>query len=261
MTQTHNPFIPAGPVPPERFINREREVDAILNRLLVARPGSSAIYGEARIGKTSLLHYLKSEKVRKDWDITPEGFTFIYTDCGGIDDPLRLNFWKTMYIKLRNKIQDPQAAQVLEARPIRENDLTLSLQEMFNELSKLNHRIVILLDEFENVIRKDVPLLRTLRALIAEQLVSLIVSTTVYLPDLVRDIDLGGGQTFERPFDIRELGYFSRDETNSLIDQALEGSAVTFDSQDRQFIWDVSQGHPFKVQFACSRLFEAKIFA
>lgn len=261
MRRCQNPFIAGGPVPPECFIGREREVNAILNRLVAARPGSSAIYGEARIGKTSLLHYLNREKVKKDWDITSKDFTFIYFDCGGIDDPLRLNFWKTMYIKLRNGIQDRQVALVLEVRPIRENDLTLSLQEMFNELSKLDHRVVILLDEFENVVKKGVPLLRTLRALIAEHCVSLVISTTAYLPDLVRDIDLGGGQTFERPFDIRELKYFNSKEMNHLIDRALEGKKVTFNEKDRQFIWNVSQGHPFKVQFACSRLFEDKMFS
>jgi hypothetical protein len=261
MRRCQNPFIAGGPVPPERFIGREREVNAILNRLVAVRSGSSAIYGEARIGKTSLLHYLKSEKFKEDWGITSKDFTFIYFDCGGIGDPLRLNFWKTTHIELGNEVQEGQAAQVLEARPIRENDLTLSLQELFNELLKLNHRVVILLDEFENVVKKGVPLLRELRALINEQAVSLVVSTTRYLPDLVRDIDLGGGQTFERPFDIRKLGYFSRAETDFLIDQALEGSEVTFDSQEREFIWGVSQGHPFKVQFACSRLFEDKIFA
>jgi Cdc6-like AAA superfamily ATPase len=261
MRRCRNPFIAAGPVPPERFINREREVQAILDRLVAARPGSSAICGEARIGKTSLLHYLKSEKVKEDWGITSKDFTFIYFDCGGIDNPIRLNFWRTMRIRLMSEVQDCEVALALEAWSIREYDLNLSIQEMLKELRKLSHRVVMLLDEFENVINKSVELLRTLRALANEQDVSLIVSTTPYLPNLVRDIDLGGGQAFERPFDIRELKYFSRKETNHLIDWALERTKVTFDEKDRQFVWDVSLGHPFKAQFACSRLFEDKIFA
>jgi AAA+ ATPase superfamily predicted ATPase len=100
MHPIRNPFIAGGPVPPERFVGRAKEVYAIMGRLTATRPASSAIFGEARIGKTSLLHYINSDQVKQDWSISSKNFTFVYLDCGGIDDPLFVNFWKTLFIKI-----------------------------------------------------------------------------------------------------------------------------------------------------------------
>ncbi|MBA3532482.1 MAG: CHAT domain-containing protein [Ardenticatenales bacterium] len=53
-----NPFTPGAVVPPERFVGRKKEVEAILGRLEGML--SVSLVGEARIGKTSLLRYLEA---------------------------------------------------------------------------------------------------------------------------------------------------------------------------------------------------------
>ena len=261
MPPIRNPFIAGGPVPPERFIGREKEVNAILNRLTQTLPGSSAIYGEARIGKTSLLHYLRSDQVLGDWQISPRDFTFCLLDCGGIDTPFSYNFWRTVVDELQQGTQNAQIARQLADFYLSREQPNQDVNDLCRHLSLSKHRFVLLLDEFENAIRQDSDLLRTLRVLVGEKSTNLVIATIGFLPGLVRDIDLGGGQTFDRPFEIRKLENFSRDETNYLIDQALAGTEVKFDQRDRQFVWDTSQGHPFKVQFACSRIFEDKVFS
>lgn len=261
MPRIRNPFIAGGPVPPERFIGREREINAILNRLTDTQPGSSAIYGEARIGKTSLLHYLKSDQIRKDWKLSSRDFTFIYLDCGGIDAPVRTNFWRTAIRGLKNETRSVRVTQQLINFSLNKSHSTRGLRDLLRSLGILNHRFVLLLDEFENLIRQDIDLLDNLRALINERLISLVISTTSPLPDLVKGIDLGGGQAFDRPFAIRELKYFSEKETKDLITKALAETHIEFDNDDNRYIWEVSHGHPFKIQFACSRIFEDKMFS
>src|SRR5262245_26831795 len=113
MAPIRNPFIAGGPVSPEVFIGRAKEINGILNRITNVRPSSSSIYGEARVGKTSLLHYLKSDQVFQDWELAPDKFTFCFIDCGGIDQPFAFNFWRTMIERLKNNTQNAQVSEQL----------------------------------------------------------------------------------------------------------------------------------------------------
>ena len=54
-----NPFFCGNPVPPDQFIGRRREVHRIAGRI-ANRGQSTAIVGEPRSGKTSLLLYLSA---------------------------------------------------------------------------------------------------------------------------------------------------------------------------------------------------------
>ena len=62
---TLNPFIYGKPVPVTQHINRQRELRTLFARL---RNGeSTAIVGEPRIGKTSLLRCLATPTVQQEW--------------------------------------------------------------------------------------------------------------------------------------------------------------------------------------------------
>lgn len=52
-----NPFYFGGAVPPEQFVGRTSEVNELLNR--VSRLECVTIFGERRIGKSSVLKYLE----------------------------------------------------------------------------------------------------------------------------------------------------------------------------------------------------------
>jgi len=145
MAPIRNPFIAGGPVPPEHFINRKREVNAILDRLTGSRPASSAIYGEARIGKTSLLHYLKSDQILKDWGLSLDKFTICFIDCGGIDAPFAVNFWRIVVRELRDEIRNEQVSKDLSEFSISKDQPNIDLRNLFNHLSRSGHRFVLLL--------------------------------------------------------------------------------------------------------------------
>ena len=58
-----NPFFYGNPVPPELFVGRKRDVRRISGRIR-NRGQSTAIVGEPRCGKTSLLDYLSAPETQ-----------------------------------------------------------------------------------------------------------------------------------------------------------------------------------------------------
>lgn len=264
-----NPFIAGGPVPPEQFFGRENDVRAVLGAVVNGQ-GSVAIHGEQRIGKTSLLHYLRSGYVKEEWQISGDDFTFIFFDCAGVSGrnrEYRENFWRTVLAELESEVGNQAVKEQIEAQIRRGEPTTLGLQEFFREVAKLKHRVVILLDEFENVVESDAGLLRELRAFVGEKDISLVVATHGPLKQVVGRIDLGGGVTFDRPFYTLELKPFNKAETMRLVEERLKGQTdskgepIRFGPKDLGFIWEISRGHPYKIQFACYKLYENYLFA
>lgn len=58
-----NPFYHGNPVAPDQFLDRRGELRRLVNRI-VNRGQSSAVVGEPRTGKTSLLEYLAAQDTR-----------------------------------------------------------------------------------------------------------------------------------------------------------------------------------------------------
>ena len=66
---------------PDQFLDRRREVRRLVGRI-VNRGQSSAIVGEPRVGKTSLLEYLAAPKLRAEqYDADREQLLFTYLDA------------------------------------------------------------------------------------------------------------------------------------------------------------------------------------
>jgi transcription termination factor Rho len=65
MISKSNPFFYGNPVPPDQFINLRRELCRITGRI-VNQGQSTAVVGEPRSGKTSLLEYLAAPETRDD---------------------------------------------------------------------------------------------------------------------------------------------------------------------------------------------------
>ncbi|MCB0166068.1 MAG: ATP-binding protein [Anaerolineae bacterium] len=312
MPPIRNPFIAGGPVPPERFIGRKPEISTIMSRLMASTVGSTAIHGEARIGKTSLLHYIQSDINQSEWGLEPKNYTFIYIDCGIFNEASFAEFWQILHTgfkkfstqenfiyplnnieeltntkklisrhqrrlqKLKemnatsglntspevlNEIEDIEAEiENLQKQSIIEENTTLIVQQLIENLANVQHKLIILLDEFEIIISKSKPLLSILRTFANGANIGLLISTQKPLYALTSNIDLGGGQTFDRPFDHRNLGTLTKKEILTMIDKHLWKTGITFGDDDTQFIWKESAGHPFKAQFTCSRLFERKLF-
>ena len=261
MANQRNPFIVGGPVPPERFIGREGEVKVILDRLANPAHGSTAISGEARIGKTSLLHYISSPEIAKKWELSPEKCAFIFMDSQTIPfSPM--GFWHYVLKSLsERKAHEPNYIKGL----LRRDDVGgFELGELFDRIARDGKLVVLLLDEFEHIVERDNPddpqFLYLLRALINRPAygLALVLASRKPLHVLCQNVRFVGSP-FTTSFTSLSLGPFSWEEANKLIDVYTQGIGVTFSDRDREFAYEISKGHPYWLQKVCFKLFQRHV--
>jgi hypothetical protein len=258
-----NPFIISGPVPPEHFIGREVEVKAILDRLASPAPGSMAISGERLIGKTSLLHYICDPQVTEKWDLPPEKCTFVFIDSHTVVPFTPDNFWRYILQSLAtHQVYDPTRIDSL-LKDKRKKVGSFELGALFDRIAQEGKRVVLLLDEFEHVVEHVHPenpeLLYLLRALINRPMrgLALVLSSREPLNTLLRDFHFSGSP-FPTSFTLLSLGPFSQAEANKLIETYTQGTGVRFNRREMEHVYEVSRGHPSKLQKECHELFERK---
>jgi AAA+ ATPase superfamily predicted ATPase len=254
-----NPFIYGGPVPPSHFIGRDEEVDTIMSRLVSPVSGSSAVTGEAQIGKTSLLRYISSPQVLKRWELEPSQDIFVEIDCQILSPFSPLLFWQMIFRLIQQKVKGTDLEEKIKAASLEKDIAALDLIALFQNITD-SKRLIVLLDEFEWVVTNIDPdqpnFFNTLRALVQLPRLALVTATRAPLETLTSQISFVDTR-FPRAFAPIELGPFSREEANELIYRALQDKRI-FDEDDRQFVYEVSKGHPYWLQNACFKLFQRK---
>lgn len=268
MPEPRNPFMYGGPVPPSHFIGREREVGTIFGLITSPARGSIAVSGEQRIGRTSLLRYIADPEVAKGWGVTPDRYILLYLDCQSISDFTPTRFWQRVLDLLSRQVDAGELQEMIEELCGQEEIRGADLEVILDEIHNRGQTLVSLLDEFEWVIRTDTKediaitrdFLSGLRAFInyKPRVSSLIVATSESLVDLCRPIKFKASP-FYTFFAFVFLKPFTREEAEELIDRALEGTAIDFSEEDRDFVFKVSKGHPYWLQNACFKLFDKKL--
>jgi hypothetical protein len=261
VTDHKNPFVFGRPVLPERFIGREREVKAILDRLTNPAPGSTAISGERLIGKTSLLHYICSPHIAEKRGPLPEKCISVFIDGQTIVPFTPDGFWRYILKSLiKQQAYNPKHIESL----LKEKEVgTFELGELFDCIAQEGKMVVLLLDEFEHIVEHVNPdnpeLLNLLRALINRPMhgLALVLASREPLKVLLRDFRFAGSP-FPTSFISLSLGPFSLVEANKLIETYTRDTRVSFNREEIDHVYDVSGGHPSKLQKACHEIFEQK---
>jgi hypothetical protein len=254
-----NPFIVGGPVPPERFIGREGEVKNILDRLANPAHGSAAVSGEARIGKTSLLHYISSPEVAKEWGLSPEKCTFVFIDSHTIVPFAPGSFWRYVLKSLAEcKAHDTGYIGGL----LQGDDVgSFELGKLFDRIARGGKLVVLLLDEFEHILEHvnpdDPQFLYLLRALINRPAhgLALVLASCEPLYVLCQNVRFVGSPLITS-FTSLSLESLSWEETNKLIEEYTQDIGITFSDKDKEFAYDISKGHPYWLQKTCFKLFQ-----
>lgn len=262
MPRQINPFFYGGPVHPSRFIGREEEIKTIMNRIAGPATEAIALYGERRIGKTSLLHYLAAPATRNSWELSADQYGFVYLDCQEVSPFSLLLFLHSLLSLIKRQLADWNLE--MDIRKLEEKD-SISVTDLgilLGDIVRENREIVLLLDEFDYIIGNTDPAkpypLSALRSLVNRQCLTLIVASYEPVAALTQGMYFEG-PPFHNIFASVSLGPFSEQEANQLIDKALQGTKVIFSEDDRKFVYEISKGHPYWLQNACYKLFNRYI--
>lgn len=161
-----NPFYYGNPVPPEQFLGRRRELRRIIGRI-VNQGQSTALVGEPRTGKTSLLQYLAAPSFRtKHYGAEGKQYLFSYLDAQTLGGKFsQEEFWKYVLQPLKAEIKSGTTLD--EAyKMCQENHFgTFVLERLFAQVRNDGLRLIVMLDEFNDLLHH--PILNTAEFLAA----------------------------------------------------------------------------------------------
>ena len=257
-----NPFQYGSPIPPERFVGRRRLLQRLTRRLLAGQ--SVALTGEPRLGKSSILNYLAA----------PENRPRLYREqapqliFSNIDASLlpaqfdQMQFWvqalKPISVYLQQHPEKQTLAQSLSVCEASHFG-TFVLEQLFNCLSQLSLKLVLVIDEFDVLLGHSVfnsaEFFGSLRAITTRANGALVMvvagrRTLSELDNVVREYN--HGSPYFNFFNEFRLTVFDPNDVLLLISRARN----RFKISDQRFIRHVAGGHPYLLQIACYELWE-----
>lgn len=259
MIQRPSPFICGGPVPPAHFVGREEQVDAIMGQLTGPARGGSAVSGERRIGKTSLLHYLASPSVAEEWGVPTESWHFVLVDCQEADlSTSATPFWRRVFLAMTDSLPDDLAQR---ARALARGDGIEEsvLGRFFDDVARRDNLIVLMLDEFESVTRQadkqNPEVLYQLRQLLNRPWrgLALITASREPVDMLCREIRFQGSPFYNNLLSVW-LPPFDGGEVVELLDRAVPA----FSGAERAYILRIAGRHPLLLQLAADELYRSR---
>jgi hypothetical protein len=258
-----NPFFYGPPVPPDHFIDRRRELRRITGR--IANQGqSTAVVGEPRSGKTSLLDYLAAPEARGLYSACEKRLVFSYLDAQTLGGEFsQAQFWEHVLRPLHERAIAPHPDSPLAQayQMCQENDFGCFVLERFlAQLELTVWRLVLMLDEFDVLLYH--PILNSaeffggLRSLASRSrgALALVIASRRPLTSLNEDTQQFSrtGSPYFNFLDEITLGPWPDKDVAELLRRAGD----RFMEDDRRFIAEVAGGHSYLVQVAASTLWE-----
>ncbi|MDY6785455.1 MAG: AAA-like domain-containing protein [Cyanobacteriota bacterium] len=239
-------------------MGRRREIEQVYSRLLSACE-STSIVGESRIGKTSLLKALAHPKTQAVFGVDPEKYVFIYQDFQFLDaNTTPTRFWQRVLRFCRRALKDQEdVVEEINLALKAESSDNYTLDDIFMLIDEADLRVILLLDEFENVTRNpqfDSDFFSGLRALAIHHNLALITSSREDLVELTHSEEIRSSPFFNI-FATINLRSFSEAEATELIDKYLHDSEVRFLISELNVVFAVASYHPYLLQLACHHLY------
>lgn len=240
---TRNPFLITTPIDTDAdFIGREAELRRIFEVVSGPQPQSLCIYGERRIGKSSLLRAFER---RASATLTPpEGYLVIRYDITQAATPGEL------VLQLIERVSLARCE-----RP----DLTTStaaLSDLIGQVACSGQRLIVLMDDFDQIVTNrdfTADIFNFLRSLLSSQPISMVLTSRRRLIDVCHE-DVRGSPFFN-VFHERRLDVFSDVDVNALV---ARGAAHGVDlAPYQQWVRSVAGRFPLFVQIACALAFES----
>ncbi len=262
---TSNPFFYGNPVAPENFFNRRQPLRRVVGRLLSGGQ-STAIIGEPRMGKTSLLRYLSAFDKRAELYKEQADYVLIaYLDSQIFHGQFTAaRFWEQAFASAELELavrSSPNSLLEQRYRLCQENDFgPFTLEALLRILKIQGWRLVLLLDEFDTLLHH--PILNSaeffggLRSLSSrsEGALPLVIGSRLPLAQLNARTQAFNptGSPYFNIFTEITLGTFPDKDITELLNRA--GDCFTL--WDKRAIRIVAGGHPFLLQTAAAVMWE-----
>jgi len=225
-----NPYAERGIIrDPQNFFGRDRELARIFNWL--AGMQNISVVGARRIGKSSLLYYISQAGQQR----LGEEYTVQYLD-------LQLMLSANEFYE--------RACELLDTKGGTHLDFRRALK---------GKRVVLCLDEFEQTIDNEAfgeGFFSILRGLAQTGELALVLATQHTLPELQPNLPTS---PFFNIFTTLRLGPLTKTEAIQLVTRPIERAGKSFGEAEVDFILRIAGTHPFRLNIACSLVYEAKL--
>jgi len=260
-----NPFFYGNSVSNSRFFDRRGPLRRVVGRLINGGQ-SSAIVGEPRLGKTSLLNYIAAPEMRSklygDWG---DRMLFSFVDSQMLPRKFTAaQFWERVLLPVKTRLVDPVAETALAQQYgiCQENEFgTFTLETLFRQLQAADWRFVLLMDEFDGLLHHEVLNsveffggLRSLASRSGGSLALVIASRQpIHLLNHQTQSLNSTGSPFFNIFAEVTLGPFPHKDVEALL--ALAGQRFT--ARDKRAVSAIAGRHPYLLQVAATALWDA----
>ena len=255
----NNPFFYGNPVLPDQFLGRGREVRRVAGRITSGQ--STAVVGEPRVGKTSLLAYLTAPEMRSAlYGESAANLTFSFVDIHTLGGHFgQAAFWECALEPLKEIIAQDAELAAPHTRCVENQFGGFVLGQFFTHLGRTGRRLVLLLDEFDALLHhrilNNAEFFGSLRSIASRSRgLTLVVASRRTLTTLNADAFAfsQGGSPYFNFFSEVVLGPLTQKDTDILLNRAEDRCS----SDNRRFIIEVAGGHPYLVQVAASALWD-----
>lgn len=265
ITMHLNPFLYGNPVHPNQLIGRRALLRRVVGRI-VNQGQSTALVGEPRLGKTSLLHYLEAPDKRSElYGPATDQLDFCYIDSQTLPSGCTLaQFWDFALRTLKATKVDPAPESPL-AQHYRHSAATnhnvFALETLFQQLHRENHQLVLLLDEFDllvhHLLLSNAEFFGSLRSLASRSrgAFTLVIASRLSLAQLNAETQRYNptGSPFFNIFAEVTLGALAVAE----VEQLLRLAGDRFTPADRGYVQALAGGHPYLLQAAAATMWDA----
>lgn len=241
-----NPFIAGVKPESELFCGREEET---IRLITIARNSvNSIILGPARIGKTTLIH-----KTFEKLTIKNE-FKCIYTDIHATEN--LKEFTKCLYESILHLFPEKGAVNFDFTLPKQNEQALLSI---FDSLDKHNEKILIAIDEFQQLVQYPEKNTITILRQATQKLKNISFIFSCSNEYLLNDFFSGGKQLFFTNFDLLQLGGIKTNAYAEFITEQFEKNRRSITEEAVNFILEWTRKHTYYTQFLCKRVFESEL--
>ena len=247
-----NPYVAGPPVLDDNlFFGRERLIERILQTI---HNNSLLLYGERRIGKTSIQHHLKKrlQNLRDpDYDFYP-----VYVDLQGVPES---QFFHTLAEDIFQELAP--ALEDLEAGTLKGEDADYSYRDLVRDMKRvLKHleensskavRLVLLMDEVDVLNEYDPKVNQRLRSLFMKSFAESLVA-------VVSGVEIkkhweGEGSPWYNFFEEIEVQSFQKSDAEELIERPIQG-VFKLENGVVDRVIDLTDGQPYLIQRLCVAL-------